>query len=154
MRGQCFRILVVDDYKPWRCFATSTLQKRKGLLIVGEATDGLEAVEKAQQLHPDLILLDIGLPKLNGIQAARQIRELAPKSKILFASENRSWDIVEEALRTGALGYLVKSDGGNELLPAAEAAFEGRQFVSASLSAREIPKAADQNSPYEMLDAS
>jgi len=151
VRRQSFRILVVDDYEPWRRFASSTLQKRPGSLIVGEACDGLEAVEKAQQLCPDLILLDVGLPKLNGIQAARQIRELAPKSRILFASEDRSCDIAEAALGTGALGYLVKSDAGNELLPATEAVAQGKQFVSACLSGRESLKPADSNSQYEAV---
>jgi DNA-binding NarL/FixJ family response regulator len=106
---------VVDDYEPWRRFVSTTLQKQPGLQIIGEAVDGLEAVQKAQQLQPDLILLDIGLPTLNGIEAARRIRELSPKSKILFVSDNRSWDIVEEALRTGAVGYVVNSDAAREL---------------------------------------
>lgn len=104
------RILVVDDYKPWRGFVYSTLQKQAELQVIGEASDGLEAVEKAQELQPDLILLDIGLPTLNGIEAARRIREVSPESKILFVTENRSCDIAEEALRTGAGGYVVKSD--------------------------------------------
>ena len=73
-----------------------------GLRLVGEVSDGLEAVQKAEKLQPDLIVLDIGLPTFNGIEAARRIQELSPKSRILFLSENRSWDIVEQALRTGA----------------------------------------------------
>src|SRR5207245_11799923 len=89
-------------------FVSTRLHKQPELQVMGEALDGLEAVRKAQQLHPDLILLDIGLPSLNGIEAARRIRELSPKSKILFISENRSWDIAEEALRIGAGGYVVK----------------------------------------------
>jgi CheY-like chemotaxis protein len=100
--------------------------------------DGLEAVQKAQQLQPDLILLDIGLPALNGIEAARRIRELSPKSKILFLSENRSWDIAEEALRTSAGGYVVKSDAAGELLPAVEAVLKGKRFVSAILAGNDL----------------
>lgn len=79
------------------------------LQIVGEASDGLEAVRMAQQLQPSLILLDIGLPVINGIDAARRIRRVSPTSKILFVSENRSRDLADEALRTGACGYIVKS---------------------------------------------
>jgi DNA-binding NarL/FixJ family response regulator len=146
VEGQSFRILVVDDYAPWRRFVTSTLQKQPGLLIVGEVSDGLEAVEKAQELQPDLILLDISLPRLNGIEAARQIRELAPRSKILFTSEDRSWDIAQEALATGALGYLVKSDAAGELLPAAEAVLQGKQFVSSTLSVHHLARGRDEHS--------
>jgi CheY-like chemotaxis protein len=124
---------VVDDYQPWRRFVSTTLQKRSGLQVIGEASDGLEAVQKAQELQPDLIVLDLGLPTLNGVEAARRIRKLSPKSKILFVSGNRSPDIAEEALRTGAGGYVVKSDGGSELLPAVKAVLQGKQFVSASL---------------------
>jgi DNA-binding NarL/FixJ family response regulator len=129
-----FRVLVVDDYEPWRSFASSTLQKQPELRIVGEAADGLEAVQIAQQLQPDLILLDIGLPTLNGITAVRRIKEVCPGSKILFVSENRSRDIAEEALRTGAHGYVVKSAATTELLPAVEAVLQGKQFVSGSLT--------------------
>jgi DNA-binding NarL/FixJ family response regulator len=111
-------------------------QKRPRLRIVGEASDGLEAVQKAQELQPDLILLDIGLPMLNGIEAARRIRELSPKSKILYVSEDRSLDFVEEALRTGAAGYVVKSDAGSELLSAVDAVLLGKRFVSASLAGK------------------
>ena len=105
--------------------------------FVGEVSDGLEAVQQAQQLQPDLILLDIGLPTLNGIEAARQIRQVSPKSKILCISENRSPDIVEEALGTGARGYVVKWDAGSELLPAVKAVLQGKPFVSASLACRD-----------------
>jgi DNA-binding NarL/FixJ family response regulator len=131
---QAFRVLVVDDYEPFRRFVCSTLGTRPGLQIVGEASDGLEAVHKAEELRPDLIVLDIGLPSLNGIEAARRIRRLSPESRILFVSENRSAGILEEALRTGAGGYVVKSDAAGELLPAVEAVLGGKRFVSASLT--------------------
>jgi len=128
------RVLVVDDYEPWQRFASTTLGKQPELEVVGNVSDGLEAVQQAQQLQPDLILLDIGLPTLNGIEAARRIREVSPTSKILFVSENRSVDVAEEALRTVAGGYVVKSDAASELLPAVKAVLEGKHFVSASLS--------------------
>lgn len=128
------RILVVDDYKPWHDFVSTTLRSQPELQIIGRVSDGLEAVQQAQQLQPDLILLDIGLPTLNGIEAARRIQELSPTSKILFVSENRSADMAEEALRTGARGYVVKSEAAGELLPAVKAVLEGKRFISASLA--------------------
>jgi DNA-binding NarL/FixJ family response regulator len=128
------RVVVVDDNESWRRFFSTTLLKRQDLRLLSEASDGLEAVQQAQLLKPDLILLDIGLPTLNGIEAARRIREVSPASKILFVSENRSRDIAEEALHTGAGGYLVKSDANSELLPAVKAVLEGKRFISASLA--------------------
>ena len=128
------RVVVVDDYEPWRTFFSTTLQKQPGLRIIEQASDGLEAVGKVAELQPDLILLDIGLPTLNGIEAARLIRNVSPSSKILFVSENRSPEIVQEALRTGASGYLLKSNAGRELLSAVKAVLGGRRFVSASLA--------------------
>jgi len=113
---------------------STTFQRQPELEIIGRVSDGLEAVEKAQELQPELILLDIGLPTLNGIEAARRIRAVSPASKILFVSENCSVDIAEEALRNGAGGYVVKSDAASELLPAVKAVLEGKRFVSASLA--------------------
>jgi DNA-binding NarL/FixJ family response regulator len=84
------------------------------------------------ELQPDLIVLDIGLPNLNGIEAARRIRKLSPESKILFVSQESSADIVQEALASGALGYIVKAHAGSELLPAVQAILEGRQFVGST----------------------
>jgi DNA-binding NarL/FixJ family response regulator len=127
------RILVVDDFESWRSFVRATLQRRLGFEIVGEASDGEEAIQKAQELRPDLVLLDIGLPRLNGIEVARQIRKCLPKTKLLFLSENRSRDIIEEALRTGAKGYVVKSDAETDLLPAIEAAISGKRLINARL---------------------
>jgi CheY-like chemotaxis protein len=128
------RVLVVDDYEPWQGFVSTSLGKKPELEIIGRVSDGLEAVRQAQQLQPDLILLDIGLPTLNGIEAARRIGQVSPSSKILFVSENRSPDVVQEALRTVASGYVVKSDAGRELLPAVKAVLQGKQFVSACLT--------------------
>jgi DNA-binding NarL/FixJ family response regulator len=135
MTSHAIRVLVVDDYEPWHGFISTMLRKEPELQVVGNVSDGLEAVQQAQQLKPDLILLDIGLPTLNGIEAARRIRDLSPTSKILFLSENRSRDLVEEALRTGACGYVVKSDAGKNLLPAVRAILQGKQFISDSLTA-------------------
>jgi DNA-binding NarL/FixJ family response regulator len=125
---------VVDDYEPWRRYVVSKLEKVAELQIIGEVCDGLTSVEQAKALQPDLILLDIGLPTINGIEAAKRIREVSPLSKILFVSESRSFEIAEEALKTGATGYVVKSDAATELLPAIKAVLEGRRFISASLA--------------------
>lgn len=138
------RVLLVDDYQPWRYFVSSTLQKQLGIKFIGQASDGREAVQKTQELKPDLILMDIGLPTLNGIEAARQIRRLSPTSKILFLSEGRSWDIAEEALGTGAGGYVVKSDAGRDLVPAVEAVLQGKQFVSGSLREQDFTDSKDE----------
>ena len=136
-------VLVVEDFEPFRRFICSTLRKRPEFQIVEEATDGLEAVQKAEELQPDLIMLDIGLPSLNGIDAARRIRKLSPKSKILFMSQESSADVVQEALALGALGYVVKAYAGSELLPAVEAVLKGRQFVSSGLSGHCFTLASD-----------
>lgn len=125
---------MVDDYEPWRRFVSSALQRCSELQVVGEASDGIAAVQKAGDLQPDLILLDIGLPEQNGIEAARQIRNLSPGSKIIFITENRAPEIASEALRTGGSGYLVKSAAGSELFHAIDAVLEGRRFVTNGLA--------------------
>jgi DNA-binding NarL/FixJ family response regulator len=124
------RILVVEDFEYWSRFVTSIVQKEPGLHVVCKVTDGLEAVQKAEELKPDLILLDIGLPKLNGIEAARRIRQLSPNSRIVFLSQNNDHDVVRAALGMGALGYVHKTDARSELLPAVYAVLRGEQFVS------------------------
>jgi len=128
------RVLIVDDFEAWRRFHCSAIKKHAQFQIIGEVSDGLEAVQQARQLQPDLIVLDIGLPTLNGIEAARQIRNVSPASKILFVSENRSDDIVEAALNAGGQGYVLKSDAAGELLSALRAVLEGKRFISASLA--------------------
>ena len=141
------RVLVVDDYEAFRRFVCSTLGKRPELQIICEASDGLEAVHKAQELQPDLIVLDIGLPTLNGIEAARRIRNLSPESKILFVSQESSADVVQEALSLGALGYMVKTHAGSELLAAVEAVRQGRQFLSSGLWGPNLRDATDAQAP-------
>ena len=103
-----FRILLVEDFEPFRRFVRVALQARPEFDVIGEALDGLEAIQKAKDLQPDLILLDIGLPKLNGMAAAEQIRILAPNAKLLFVSLESSSAVVGEALRIGAQGYISK----------------------------------------------
>lgn len=124
------RVLVVEDFVAFRRVISSILRKRRELQIICEVSDGLEAVQKAAELKPDLILLDIGLPKVNGIEAARQILNLAPKSKILFVSQESSAEVMLEALSVGALGYVVKSHLGGDRLAAVESVISGKQFVS------------------------
>ena len=124
------RILVVDDVALFRQFVVELLGKRPELQVVGEASDGLEALQRAVELRPDLILLDIGLPSLNGIEAARQMRSLVPESKIIFLTQESSADVVEAALSLGARGYVAKIKARVDLLAAVEAVLLGMTFVS------------------------
>lgn len=134
MPGSPVKVLVVDDYEPFRRFVFSILGERPELQIIGEATDGLEAVRKVEELRPDLILMDVGLPTLNGIEAARQIRRLLQESKIVFVSQESSAEVVQEAFRVGALGYVVKADAGSELMTAVSAALRGETLASTRLA--------------------
>jgi len=132
------RVLVVEDFAPFWQVIRSALAERPDVQVICEVADGLEAVQKTELLEPDLVLLDIGLPTLNGIEAARQIRKLAPKSKIIFLSQESSPEVVHEALNLGAWGYVAKTRAASDLLAAVDAFLEGRQFVSIGLAIQNI----------------
>lgn len=129
-------ILVVDDYARWRDTMCSMLKDCVDCPLLCEAGNGIEAVLQAAELKPQLILLDLDLPDLNGIEVARKITQSTPDSVILFVSMNSSKDVVSEALSTGARGYLLKVDAGNELRPAIEAVLHNKQYLSGSLRGR------------------
>lgn len=133
LRMSLVRVLIVDDFEPWRGFIFDHLRQRPNIHVIDQASNGLEAVQKAEELQPDLILLDISLPALNGIAAAREIRKRAPKSKILFVSASSDADIVEAALSAGGHGYVLKMDAATSLWPGIEAVFLGKQFLSHGL---------------------
>ena len=144
------RVLVVDDFEPFRRFVCSTLQRKWGLLVVGEASDGLEAVQMSEKLQPNIIVLDIGLPILDGIEAARRIRAVSPLSKILFVSQESSPEIVQEAVSLGS-GYVVKTHAGTELLAAAEALRSGDRFIGAGLPSFRFTNTANSRPPRSTL---
>jgi DNA-binding NarL/FixJ family response regulator len=121
---------VVDGFEPWRRFASSTLRKKAGLQVVGEASDGLEAFQKAVELEPDLILMGIGVPSVNGIEAAHRIREMVPEAKIIFLSEEPSFDVVQKAMSLGASAFVIKTMAACELLTVVENVLAGMKFVS------------------------
>lgn len=127
------RILVLDDFEPWRQHICSLLQTRPELRVIAEVADGLEAVQKAQELEPDLILLDIGLPNLSGIEAAIRIRQVAPDARIIFVTQNSDKDVAQAALSTGAQGYVLKTDAASELFTAVAGVVGGDDFVSSGI---------------------
>ena len=149
----CRSILVADDFKDWRRQVRLLFQARPEWQVIAEASDGSEAVQKAKELKPDLIVLDIGLPKLSGIEAAKRICQVSPSSKIVFLSQNHDLDVVQAALGTGALGYVLKSDARRELLPAVDAVLRSKQFVSSSLQGHESTDTSGEKIPrcHEVL---
>ena len=130
MENSSVRILVVEDFEPFRKLIRTLLEGKPGLQIIAEIADGQEAVQRVTELKPCLILLDIGLPSLNGLAAARLIRRLSPNSKILFVSQESSPEVIQEALCLGACGFVAKSRVGIDLLPALQAVLLGGNFVS------------------------
>jgi DNA-binding NarL/FixJ family response regulator len=147
------RVLVVDDFEPFRRMVCSTLQNELESPTIVEALDGVEAIELAQALQPNLILLDIGLPKVNGIEAAKRIRKLAPQSKILFVSQESSADVVQTALALGASGYVVKMDAGREFTTAVHAVLRGERFVGSRFAGQSFTGGADEAVPENISNS-
>lgn len=127
------RIMLVEDHEPFRRFISRTLQAQEHLQVIDEQKNGLDAVVQAGILKPDLMVLDIGLPGLNGIEAARRIRDCTPGTKIIFLSQESSADIVQEALNAGASGYVIKTEAESELLDAIESVLDGKIFLSSGV---------------------
>lgn len=127
------RILIAEDFPAYRRFVSGLLQSRPEWRVIYEASDGVEVVQKAQEHRPDLVLLDIGLPKLDGMEVARQLAASGSTSRILFLSEEASPEVVREAFQAGAHGYVLKSQAQTDLLMAVEEVIQGRQFVSSDL---------------------
>ena len=143
------RILVVEDHAPFRRLICAMLRERPEFQTI-EAADGLQAVQRAEELLPDLILLDINLPGMSGFEAAKQIRRLAPRARLLFLSQESSQDVVRVALGLGAHGYIHKMSAATDLLPAIDAVLAGERFVSRSLAFTESADAPDPRR-HEML---
>lgn len=122
------RILVVDDFEPWRRAVRSILANDSDLEVVGECSDGSKAVQKSSELQPDLVLLDVQLPGMNGFVAAQQICKISPKTKILFLSGQSSFEFVREALRIGG-GMVRKADAHRDLLPVIRAVIGNEPFL-------------------------
>ena len=120
----------MEDFEPSRVIVSSLLQTRPDLQVICGVSDGLQAVEKAQELTPDLILMDIGLPGLNGIEAARRILTLVPSSKIIFLTQESSPEVIEEAISLGARGYVLKMQAEADLLTAVDAVLQGKRFFN------------------------
>lgn len=119
-------ILLADDFAPWRARVRSFLQRKTEWKIVFEACDGLEAVQKTAELHPEVVLLDLSMPHLNGIEAAKRIRQLSPDFKIVILTENPDEDLRAAALEAGASAYVLKSEMTSNLIPAVQAALRTR----------------------------
>jgi DNA-binding NarL/FixJ family response regulator len=138
------RILLVDDVESWRLSISSMLRAEPSFEVVFETSDGLKAVEAAEKLQPAVVLLDIGLPGLNGIQAGGRIRKVAPFAKIVFVTLERDPDIVDAAWGLGAWGYVLKSDAARDLVAAIQSVVRGEKFLSRSLDGRRFLDGGEQ----------
>jgi DNA-binding NarL/FixJ family response regulator len=149
--NRSIRVFLVEDFSPFREFLRTALEQMPGFEIVGESADGIEAVQKIRELNPDLVLLDVGLPHLNGIEVARQVQNFSAHSIILFVSQICDWDIIEHAFLYGASGYVVKADAAAEFVPAVESVRRGTHYISAT-GVRHILDEYRRGGPSRMLN--
>jgi two-component system, NarL family, nitrate/nitrite response regulator NarL len=133
MKKSLVGVLIVDDFPAWRNFVALQVKQKKAWRIVSEASEGVEAIQKACELRPEIVVLDIGLPGVTGLEVAQCILRDLPATKILFLSENRCCEVVQESLRIGACGYVLKSDSAKDFLPAMAAVLRGEIFLSTDL---------------------
>ena len=128
--GERLKILVVDDHEEFRRYVCGLLQSQPRFAVVGEASNGVEAIVRARELQPDVVVLDMNMPLLDGIQAAEQILLLAPKTQIIFLSQDDSEMMIQGAMAKGARAYVVKTSAATDLVKAVECVVTGKQFVS------------------------
>jgi len=133
MSGDGVRILIADDHELIRRGLIAALSDRPEWTVVAEAANGRQAVELARELSPNIAILDLSMPELNGLDAARQIRELLPETRILIVTAHESEQLVREVLEAGATGYVLKSDAGGVLARAVDALLAGRSFFTSSV---------------------
>ena len=127
------RVLVADDQEGVRKRVIATLQSREGLEVCAEAVNGLDAVQKAKELKPDVIVLDITMPEMNGLEAAREIRSFAPDTPIVILSVHKSKQLIEEARKVGVRGYVTKGEAVQKLILAVDAVIRDDAFFPEDL---------------------
>ena len=144
------RILIADDHEVARRGIRSILESHPGWEVCEEAKDGREAVEMAARTHPEVILLDIAMPNLNGLEAARQILDASPDVAILILTMHDSDQTIREVLRAGARGFLLKSDAGRDLVSAVEALEQKRTFFTTKVSQMVLEGFLDRRDPAQI----
>lgn len=145
-----FRILVADDHEVVRRGLCALLQAQPDWEICGEAGDGREALEKVQKLKPDVVILDIGMPSLNGLEATRQILKIYPQTRILILTLHDSDQVVREVLNAGARGFLLKSDAARDLVAAVEALRRDKTYFTSKVAAMVLEGFLKQGTPAAM----
>ncbi|HEY3974173.1 MAG TPA: response regulator transcription factor [Candidatus Sulfotelmatobacter sp.] len=146
------RILIADDHEVARRGIRALLEGHPGWEVCGEAKDGREAVELASSMNPDLILLDIGMPVLNGLEAARQILATSPEAAVLILTMHDTDQVVREVLRAGVRGFVLKSDAGRDLLSAVEALMRQRTFFTTKVSQMVLDGFLDRDNREEQRE--
>lgn len=134
MMSVSVRIVIADDHEIVRRGLRAILENQSNWAVVGEAVTGREAIDKAKQFTPDVAIIDIGMPELNGLEATRQILKLLPQTEVLILTMHESEQIVREVLAAGARGYVLKSDAGKDLVTAVDALCQHRTFFSSKVS--------------------
>jgi len=128
------RLLLADDHEIVRQGLRSMLEAQRDCQVIGEAADGRQAVTMTKELNPDVVILDIGMPSLNGLEATRQILKLRPQTKVLILTMHESDSVIREVLDAGARGYILKTDAGRDLVSAVESLRRNKTFFTSRVS--------------------